>query len=207
ARFHAEHPGVTVRLRHGGAGSALLAEELQAGQLDVAFVSLERAPAGVELVPLSVEEIVLVCLPEHPLAGPRGSRGAAQRTARSRSAAAPAARPPAPRRISLARAAHETLIDFPPGYGNRMTADRAFAAAGVERTIAYEVAEFDAALQLVRHGLGVAFLPAFVVAGLDDVTAVRLREPLRMRMSAAVSTTLTAAVRAFLATVELVARA
>ncbi|MDW5593789.1 LysR substrate-binding domain-containing protein, partial [Conexibacter stalactiti] len=119
--------------------------------------------------------------------------------------AAPAA--PAPRRrMTLARAARETLIDFPPGYGNRMVADRAFAAAGVERTISYEVAEFGAALQLVRHGLGVAFLPAFVVAGQDDLATVRLREPLRMRMSAAVSTTPSAAVRAFLATIEQVVR-
>ncbi|MDW5594501.1 LysR family transcriptional regulator, partial [Conexibacter stalactiti] len=91
ARFHAEHPGVTVRLRHGGAGSALLLEELQAGQLDVAFVSLERAPAGVELVPLSVEEIVLVCRRDDPLAGAPAAREAPAASEALAARAAPAA--------------------------------------------------------------------------------------------------------------------
>lgn len=55
-------------------------------------------------------------------------------------------------------------MDFPPGYGNREVVDRAFAAAGVARRVALEVPDIDMGAALVRHGLGIAFLPAFAVA-------------------------------------------
>jgi len=42
--------------------------------------------------------------------------------------------------------------------------DRAFAAAGVVRRVALEVPDIDMGAALVRHGLGIAFLPAFAVA-------------------------------------------
>ena len=41
---------------------------------------------------------------------------------------------------------------------------RAFAAAGVARRVALEVPDIDMGAALVRHGLGIAFLPAFAVA-------------------------------------------
>ncbi len=55
-------------------------------------------------------------------------------------------------------------MDFPPGYGNREVVDRAFAAAGVVRRVALEVPDLDMGAALLRHGLGIAFLPAFAVA-------------------------------------------
>lgn len=45
-----------------------------------------------------------------------------------------------------------------PGWGNRGVADRAFAAAGLEREVRFEVADFVTAASPVRNGLGVAFL-------------------------------------------------
>ena len=42
--------------------------------------------------------------------------------------------------------------------------DRAFAVAGVVRRVALEVPDIDMGAALVRHGLGIAFLPAFAVA-------------------------------------------
>ena len=41
---------------------------------------------------------------------------------------------------------------------------RAFAAAGVARRVALEVPDIDMGAALVRHGPGVAVLPAFAVA-------------------------------------------
>jgi DNA-binding transcriptional LysR family regulator len=149
-RLHARHPRVTVRLRQGPAGSAVLADELLGGQLDLAFISLPgRPPAGIELRPLASSPLVAVCRDDHALAG---------RT-----------------HVTLPRLAQETLVDFPPGYGNRMLADRAFAAAGAQRTVAYEVGDFAAAAQLVRHGLGVALLPEFAATRFADLRMLQLR--------------------------------
>ncbi len=122
-RFHATHPGVTVRLRLASTGSAGLAREVIAGALDLALVALPgQPPAGLALQPVSTEPLLLVCHPGHPLA--------------SRSA------------TTLETLADEAFIDFPPGWGNRSAVDRAFAAAGLDRQVPFEVAAFaDAAGQ------------------------------------------------------------
>src|SRR5438128_1066295 len=65
---------------------------------------------------------------------------------------------------TMARLAAEPFIDYPPGWGTRAFADQAFAAAGLDREVLFEAAEFTVAINLVRGGLGVAFLPASVAA-------------------------------------------
>ena len=94
-------------------------------------------PAGLSLRPVSGEPLVAVGQPGHPLA------------------TGPATR---------AQLAAEPFIDYPPGWGNRAFADRAFAAAGLDREVLFEAAEFTVVIDLVRGGLGVAFLPASVAA-------------------------------------------
>ncbi|MFE0436459.1 LysR substrate-binding domain-containing protein [Streptomyces nigra] len=103
------------------------------------FLSLpERKPAGIDARELATVPLVLVVNAAHPLA----QRG----------------------ELTLADLAEEPFVDFPPGYGNREVVDRAFAAAGVVRRVALEVPDIDMGAALVRHGLGIAFLPAFAVA-------------------------------------------
>ena len=65
---------------------------------------------------------------------------------------------------TMAQLAAEPFIDYPPGWGNRAFADRAFAAAGLDREVLFEAAEFTVVINLVRGGLGVAFLLASVAA-------------------------------------------
>ena len=97
-RFHATHPGVTVRLRLASTGSAGLAREVIAGALDLALVALPgQPPAGLALQPVSTEPLLLVCHPGHPLA--------------SRSA------------TTLETLADEAFIDFPPGWGRNEAGD------------------------------------------------------------------------------------
>ncbi|MHB1597114.1 MAG: LysR substrate-binding domain-containing protein [Streptosporangiaceae bacterium] len=48
-------------------------------------------------------------------------------------------------RVGLADVAGEPFIDFTPGWGNRAAADRAFAAAGLDREVRFEVADFGTA--------------------------------------------------------------
>jgi DNA-binding transcriptional LysR family regulator len=170
-RFHATHPDVAVRLRISAAGSAGLAREVQSGSLDLALASLPGPPpAGLTVLPVAAEHLVLACSPAHPLA------------------AGPA--------IPLEQLAGAAFIDFPPGWGNRAVVDRAFAAAGLDRQVPFEVADFAAAAGLIRHGLGIAFLPSSVAAAQPELAIIKLSgppliwaifvaTPLHRRMSAA----------------------
>jgi DNA-binding transcriptional LysR family regulator len=175
-RFHATHPGVSVHLRHAPAGSAGLAAQVIAGELDLALVALPGpAPAGLWLQPLSEEPLVLIAPPQHPRAGQRG--------------------------VTLAQLAEEDFVDFPPGWGNRTVADRAFAAAGLDRRVPFEVTEFISATGLVRNGLAIAFIPQSAV-DLAGLTVIGLDGPaLLWRVSVATPTArrLSAAARAFVA--------
>jgi DNA-binding transcriptional LysR family regulator len=175
-RFHVTHPGVSVHLRHAPTGSAGLAAQVIAGELDLALVALPgQAPAGLRLQPLTDEPLVVIAAPGHPLAGQRG--------------------------VTLAQLAEEDFVDFPPGWGNRTVADRAFAAAGLDRRVPFEVTEFPSAAGLVRHGLGIAFMPRSA-ADLAGLAEIGLDGPaLLWRVSVATPTArrLSAAARAFVA--------
>ncbi|MET0701484.1 MAG: LysR substrate-binding domain-containing protein [Mycobacterium sp.] len=69
------------------------------------------------------------------------------------------------------------FVDFPPGWPNRMSTDELFERGGVERDVAIEVADTVTALDLVRGGLGVAFLPRRLVEGRTDVRTVAVDAP------------------------------
>lgn len=130
-----DYPGIVIKLRQTVQGTRTSLADVRSGALDLALVSVpEEAAPGLELYPLHTEGIVFVCPDTHHLAGRK--------------------------RVSLAELADEPFIDFPEGWGNRTTVDAAFAAAGLNRTVHTEVVSFTMAIELVREGLGVAFLPA-----------------------------------------------
>lgn len=176
-RFHEQHPAVLVRLRALPGGSTELAREVISGALDLALVSMPgRNPAGLTLRPLAHEPLVLMCAPGHPLA-----------------AAGEAA---------LEALANETFIDVPVGWGSRTIVDRAFAAAGLERQVSFEVSDFTTAAALARNGLGVAFVPTSAVSTLEGVVPLRVAgASLDWQVLVATSATRrpSAAARAFLA--------
>ena len=68
--------------------------------------------------------------------------------------------------MQLTELAGMSFVDSPPGYGNRMVVDQAFAAAGVERTIALEVVAIGTIPTHIRRGLGIGFLSRFT---LDEI--------------------------------------
>jgi DNA-binding transcriptional LysR family regulator len=137
-RFHRRHPEVTIRLAVNPSGSRGLVEGLSAGALDLALVSLPGpTPPGVRLSPLASAPLVLVVPADHPLAG---------RTT-----------------VTVDELGSEPFVDFPVGYGNRAVVDRAFAAASVSRHVVLEVTDVATGADFVRHGLGIAILPEFVV--------------------------------------------
>jgi DNA-binding transcriptional LysR family regulator len=150
AEFREDHPLVAVHIRHAAGGSSEMAAHVREGRLDLAFVSLPTLELpGVELTPLAHEPIVVVAPAAHPLA---------KRTA-----------------VALAALADQPLVEFPKGWGMRIANDRAFAAAGVTRTITYEVNDTASVIEFVRHGLALSLLPASFVDAGDELRLIPIR--------------------------------
>jgi DNA-binding transcriptional LysR family regulator len=137
-RFHRERPGVRLVPQTVPGGSAQLVREVLDGRLDVSFAALPGGyPPQLQVLPLAQEPMELACPADSPLA------------------TAPA--------VALADLVVEPFVDFPPGWGTRLAVDRLFADRGLVRRIAVEVADTPTVCDLVRAGLGVAFVPASMV--------------------------------------------
>ncbi len=182
ADLHARHPEVRIQLRVDSSGTTGLARQLRDGDLDIAFLVFTAAPPA-DLYARLVAEIPLqlVVPTDHPLAA-RDS-------------------------VTLAELAGMAFVDGPPGYGNRIVVDNAFAAAGVERTVALEVADVGTAATYIRNRLGIGFLSWSMFDGIDDSGLVTVRVAdcdLRWRLYVAASATRppSAATRALLSLIE-----
>jgi DNA-binding transcriptional LysR family regulator len=149
-RFHAEHPGVELRLRQAGTGTLL--EEVRNGTLDLALVApVARPPREITMRHLASDPLLVACAPTHPLANRR--------------------------QVALADLAGEQFVDFQPDWGLRMLLDQTFTAAGLERSSALEVNDVPSLLELVAHGLGVALVPEVVTRYRAQVRYLRFRAP------------------------------
>jgi DNA-binding transcriptional LysR family regulator len=145
--FHAAHPDVVVHARQAAEGTAAHLRDLREGALDIALVALAGPPpAGIVARSLAAEHLVLLTSLDGPHAG---------RTS-----------------ISLDDVAGEPFIESPSGWGNRGVADRAFAALGLQRTVRFEVTDYQTMVAMVRGGLGVAFMPASSARQFTDVAAL-----------------------------------
>jgi DNA-binding transcriptional LysR family regulator len=134
-RFSAAHPDVVVQARQAAEGTAAHVRDLREGALDLALVALAGPPPpGIVTWPIASEHLSLLAPPDGPYAG-RSS-------------------------VDLAEAAQMPFIEAPAGWGNRAVADRAFAARGLQRTVRFEVTDYQTTVAMVRTGLGVALLPA-----------------------------------------------
>lgn len=178
AGFVAAHPGLDIRLRHGGSGE--LVEQVRDGVLDLALVSRPaREPDDVVITPLAAEPLVLACAPVHPLAletvlavrpEDGGPGPVAVRTG-----------------VRLEELRGERFVDFPPDWGTRTRADEALAAAGVDRHVALEVTDVHSLLDLVANGLGVALVPRSFSGKTGRVCFLELADPAPMWETVAVS--------------------
>jgi DNA-binding transcriptional LysR family regulator len=150
AAFQREHPGVRISARHVG-GSTEMARQVDEGGLDLGILSLvDRASTGLELTRLAGEPMFLACAPAHPLAGAET--------------------------VSLVELAAERFVDMPEGWGVRMATDRAFAAAGVARTVSFELNDSASVIEFVREGLGVALLPGPMATIAPEVHQIPIAE-------------------------------
>lgn len=158
--FQRDHPLVELSVRHVG-GSAVLAEALRNGDADVGILSLPEPAPGLALTELSSEPIVLACTADHRLAGVG--------------------------RISLTELTAETFVDGPPSWGTRLATDRAFARAGADRTVRFEINETATIIEFVRAGAALALLPQSMTANRPDIVTAEIEgEPILFRALLAV---------------------
>jgi DNA-binding transcriptional LysR family regulator len=182
ADLRARHPGVLVQFRFARAGSAGLAQQLRDGTLDVALLVFpDGPPPDLHARLVAAFQLLLIVPASHPLAGRES--------------------------VPLAELAGMSFVDGPPGYGNRAVVDRAFAAAGVQRTVALEVADIATTATHVRNGLGIGFLSRFILdeIGDDGLATVRISDyDICWRLYVAMSATRppSAATRAVFALIE-----
>jgi DNA-binding transcriptional LysR family regulator len=153
AVYRERHPGVELQIAE--AGTLDLIDRLQQGEVELAFAITRQSGLGslpgIDLVPLLQERLVVVS-----------------------SAAGPA---PTPGEFTLARLAEVPQVAFSTSYDLRSATDAAFAAHGLTPRIAVEGAEMDAVLRFVERGIGVAVVPAMVVAGRPGLRWAPLIEP------------------------------
>jgi DNA-binding transcriptional LysR family regulator len=150
--FHQAHPGVEIALED--TGSRHMAERVRGGELDLAFVGLfaDQLPGGLAHRVLTEEPLVAVVPREHPLAGRR--------------------------RIGLAElAGSSSFIEMREESGLRLQVDAAFARAGVDRGIAFELGSSDSVVRFVGLGFGAALVPASAAGSAEAVRVLRLDDP------------------------------
>ncbi|MFH8403827.1 LysR family transcriptional regulator [Streptomyces sp. NPDC018019] len=144
--YRLRYPQVRIGLRTGS--SERLIEQVRDGGLDVAFLGVPPGfrPRGVRDRELAHGRHVAVVAPGHPLATER--------------------------EVDLRLLAGEVFVDFVAGSAARAQSDEAFAAAGLRREVAFEVSGVELMARMVRHGLGIALLPAAFAAELHGLRSV-----------------------------------
>ncbi|MET9819497.1 LysR substrate-binding domain-containing protein [Streptomyces sp. NPDC006355] len=139
-RYQQERPNVHIVPSPAQGGSMELAGKVIDGSLDLAFAALPSDyPPGLTVQTLASEPMLLACPDDHPIARRRV--------------------------IPLSELDGERFVEFPPGWGTRLSVDRMFLESGVRRLIAVEVADVPTVVELVRAGFGFAFLSDSLASG------------------------------------------
>ncbi|MGW2960878.1 LysR family transcriptional regulator [Streptomyces sp. NPDC001220] len=153
--YRRRYPQVRFSLRAGS--SEALVEQVREGALDAAFLGVPPGfrPQGVRDRELGHGQHVAVVAPGHPLATHH--------------------------EVDLRRLADEVFVDFADGSAARAQSDQAFAAVGLRREVAFEVSGVELMVRMVRHGLGIALLPASFTAELHGLRCVPITDgPIRV---------------------------
>jgi DNA-binding transcriptional LysR family regulator len=131
ADLRAQHPGAEIGVTSGT--SEVLVDQILAGDIDIAFVSLPVDVRGIKTERLSEDQLVAIASPKHKLAK--------QRT------------------ISAYTLAGERLILGERGGNTRRLIDQFFAQAGVTLHVAMELSRQQAIRRMVEADMGVGIVP------------------------------------------------
>ncbi|MEO8435997.1 MAG: LysR family transcriptional regulator [Pyrinomonadaceae bacterium] len=130
-QIKALHPGAEISVTSGT--SEALVQQILAGELDLAFVSLPVEARGIQTEKLSKDELVAIASPGHKLAKQRV--------------------------VSAYELAGEKLILGERGGNTRRLIDNFFAQAGVSLTIGMELSRLAAIKRMVEADMGVGIVP------------------------------------------------
>ena len=139
-----QHPGAEISVTSGT--SEALVEQIVAGELDIAFVSLPVDVRGIQTDRLSDDQLVAIASPRHKLAK--------QKT------------------ISAYTLAGEKLILGERGGNTRRLIDQFFAQAGVSLKVSMELSRQAAIRRMVEEDMGVGIVPLQSVK--DEVESGKL---------------------------------
>ena len=126
-----QHPAAEIGVTSGT--SEVLVDQILAGEVDIAFVSLPVDVRGIKTERLSEDQLVAIASPRHKLAK--------QRT------------------ISAYTLAGERLILGERGGNTRRLIDQFFAQAGVTLRVAMELSRQQAIRRMVEEDMGVGIVP------------------------------------------------
>ena len=126
-----QHPAAEIAVTSGT--SEVLVDQILAGEVDIAFVSLPVDVRGIKTERLSEDQLVAIASPQHRLAK--------QRT------------------ISAYTLAGERLILGERGGNTRRLIDQFFAQAGVMIRVAMELSRQQAIKRMVEEDMGVGIVP------------------------------------------------
>lgn len=150
-RFGASHPALKVEIEDLAPGEFV--ETLLAGRVDFGVGTLEAAVPGLKETVFLEDALAAVALE-----GPDFAPG---------------------RPITWKQLAALPLVTVKPGYGVRRRIDAAAESAGVRLRMVHEVSLLTTAVALAASGLGVAVVPASLLAGEDrrGLVARKLTRP------------------------------
>ena len=150
------HPGIALRVQSSPLAFDRHLDRIADGTFDLALIpSPDTTVASIRVSPVGTLDLVLAVAWDTPLPD---------------------------RPVQCADLAAFPFIDFPAGWANRTRTDQLFAEAGVERDVAIEVADPAMALDLVRGGLGIAFVPRRLTDGRHDIRTVAMEAPALSRV-------------------------
>ena len=150
ARFHAQHPGVTLRV--ASANTRAIARRLLEGRLDIALVEGPVSHQRVTVIPWREDELVVIAPAAHRLVHRK--------------------------RVVAADLSGEPFILREPGSGTRTVAESALAEAGVHPGATVQLGSTEAIKQAVAAGLGLAVVSrasAVDQLALGYIAVVKLR--------------------------------
>lgn len=150
ARFHQQHPGVTLRVV--SANTRAIARRLLEGRLDIALVEGPVLHERISVIPWREDELVVIAPASHPLVHKR--------------------------RVRAADLIDEPFILREPGSGTRVVAEAALAEHGVHPGTTVQLGSTEAIKQAVAAGLGLAVVSRAAAAdqlALGYIAVVPLR--------------------------------
>jgi DNA-binding transcriptional LysR family regulator len=150
-RYHAAFPDVAITVKQGL--SAALTDEVQSGELDVAYVGLHPRglPPGVQVVMRESVPVGIACATGHRLAGHQ--------------------------KLGIGLLQGEVFVADPGDTASHDAVRDFFGQGGVDYNVVFRVADIPSMLDLVACGLAVALLPRSAATSWPGITYVPLADP------------------------------